>query len=77
MAEPARRAPAADPPPLDPAAVEQSYRFHRAKRRARIERSRERSRARVRFWVVLVLLLAFAVYLALSVWQQVERLFGL
>ncbi len=78
MAEPARRRPAPDDPPvLDPAAIEQAYRRQRAKRRAGIERSRERRRARIRFWVVLVVLIALSAYLALTAWEQVERLFGL
>jgi hypothetical protein len=77
MAEPARRAPAADQPPLDPAAVERSYHFHRAKRRAKIERRRARKRAHLRFWLVLVLLFGLSIYLVIAVWRQIERLFGL
>ena len=78
MAEPARRQPAADEPPvLDPRAVERAYRRQRARRRAIVERNRERRAARVRFWLVLVILISLSVYLALTVWQQIEKLFGL
>ncbi len=42
-----------------------------------MERKLERRRARLRFWLVLVILIALSVYLALTVWQQVEELFGL
>lgn len=78
MAEPARRRDAVeDSPPVDPAAIDRAYRFHRARRRAREERVRERGLARLRFWVVLLTLLVLASYLSLVVWRQVERLFGL
>lgn len=78
MAEPARRRDAVeDPPPVDPAAIDRAYRFHRARRHAREERVRERGLARLRFWVVLLTLLVLASYLSLVVWRQVERLFGL
>lgn len=78
MAEPARRRDAVeDPPPVDPAAIDRAYRFHRARRRAREEQVRERGLARLRFWVVLLTLLVLASYLSLVVWRQVERLFGL
>ena len=78
MAEPARRRDAVeDAPPIDPTAIDRAYRFHRARRRAREERVRERSKAGLRFWTVLLALLVLASYLALVVWQQIERLFGL
>ena len=78
MAEPARRQPAVDEPPvLDPRAVERAYRRQRAKRRALVERKREQRAARLRFWLVLVILISLSVYLALTVWQQIEALFGL
>jgi len=78
MAEPARRHHAVeDPPPIDPRAIDRAYRAHRARRRAREERSRERSLARLRFFAVLLTLLVLAAYLSLVVWHQVERLFGL
>lgn len=78
MAQPARRAsPAEAVPPVDPGAVERAYRFYRAKRRVELERKRERGRARWRFLVVLLVVVALSIYLSLTVWHQVERLFGL
>jgi type VI protein secretion system component VasF len=76
MAEPARHAPEA-PPETDPATVERAYRRQRAKRRALEERRRERRRARFRFWGIVLLLLGGCVYLSLSIWHQVQHLFGL
>jgi hypothetical protein len=79
MAKPARR-PAADgeaPPPYDPLAVDRAYLQERARRRARIERTRARRRASLRFWLVLLVLLAATVLLSLTIWREIERLFGL
>jgi hypothetical protein len=66
-----------DDPPIDPDAIEEAYRFHRARRKARIQRRRSARRAGVRFWVVLCLLLVVSVVLAVTLWREVERLFGL
>jgi hypothetical protein len=66
-----------DVPPIDPTAVSRAYRFHRARRRARLERTRAMRRAGIRFWVVLVLLLAASLALAVTFWRQVQELFGL
>lgn len=78
MAEPATRSPAGDDaPPFDPVAVDRAYLQERARRRARIERNRARRRAALRFWLVLVVLLVASVLLALTIWREVERLFGL
>jgi cell division septal protein FtsQ len=78
MAQPARRVPqAADTPPIDPDAVARAYRRERAKRRARLERSRERRLAGLRFAFVLLVLLALTIFLSLTIWKQIERLFGL
>jgi len=79
MAEPARR-PAAGheaPPPYDPVAIDRAYLQERARRRARIERERAQRRASLRFWFVLLALLAVSVLLSLTVWREIERLFGL
>jgi hypothetical protein len=67
----------ANGPPIDPTAVSRAYRFHRARRRARLERTRATRRAGVRFWFVLVLLLAASAALAVTFWRQVQELFGL
>ena len=78
MAEPATRSPAGDDaPPFDPVAVDRAYLQERARRRARIERSRARRRAGLRFWLVLLALIAVSVLLTLTIWREVERLFGL
>ena len=78
MAEPATRPPAGDDaPPFDPIAVDRAYLQERARRRARIARSRERRRASLRFWLVLLALLAASVLLSLTIWREIERLFGL
>jgi hypothetical protein len=84
MAEPATRSPAGDdgappidPAPFDPLAVDRAYLHERARRRARFERSRARRRAGLRFWIVLLGLVAVSVLLTLTIWREVERLFGL
>ncbi len=83
MAEPATRSPAGDDappldaPPFDPVAVDRAYLHERARRRARTERSRARRRAGLRFWLVLLGLVAVSVLLTLTIWREVERLFGL
>jgi hypothetical protein len=79
MAEPATRHPAGDdgPPVFDPVAVDRAYLHERARRRARIERSRERRRASLRFWLVLLVLVAASVLLTITIWREIERLFGL
>lgn len=73
MAEPARD----EAPPFDPVAVDRAYLQERARRRARIERSRAKRRASFRFWLVLLGLIAVSVLLTLTIWREVERLFGL
>jgi hypothetical protein len=78
MAEPARQLPPApEEPPIDPDAIDRAYHLHRAKRRARIEHKRTRRLARLRFWLVVVGLVAAVVLLALTVWREVQDLFGI
>ena len=64
MAQPARRtvAPPEDPP-VDPGAIDRAYRYHRARRNARIRRKREKSKARLRFMLTFVVLAGLAVFL--------------
>lgn len=64
-------------PPLDPNAIEQAYRIHRARRRARLEHIRERKRAGRRYWIVLAIVLVVAGILAVRTLDEVQRLFGL
>ena len=78
MAEPARGELELDEPPIaDPSAIERAYRKERAKRRAKVEHRRRAKHAGVRFWVVLWVLLFASVILALTIWAQVQQLFGL
>ena len=82
MAEPAARPRAGDDapafePPFDPVAVDRAYLQERARRRARLERSRARRRAGLRFWLVLVCLVAVSLLLTVTIWREIERLFGL
>lgn len=78
MAEPAqRRRPRAEAPPLDPTAVDRAYRFYRARRYAKIEHRRETRMARARFWAFLGLLLLACLVVAVTVWGEITKLFGL
>lgn len=63
-------------PPLDPRAVERSYRLHRARRRARVERHREKRLAGLRFWLVVVILVGAILAIGVLVIDEVQRLFG-
>ena len=77
MAEPAGIEAEEEAVPIDPDAVGRAYRLERAKRRAREDRHRERRLAALRFVTLVVLLLAGCLVLILTVWQEIERLFGL
>lgn len=74
MAEPEPRDDLVD---VDPSTIELRYRYHRARRHARV-RAREESRlARYRFWIALAILAALAVAFLVAAWQEIQRLFGL
>ena len=78
MAEPAQRQRArVDAPPVDPNAIDRAYRFYRAQRHAKVEHRRETKLARARFWVVLGLLLIACAVLAVTVWSEIARIFGI
>jgi hypothetical protein len=77
MAQPARRVAAPEEPPVDPEAIDRAYHYHRARRNARRRRKRETSRARLRFVVTLALLIGLAVFLLLTIWHEVQKVFGL
>jgi hypothetical protein len=77
MAEHAPRRPATDLPPLDPGAVDRAYRYYRAQRHARVEHRRAEQMARLRFWFFVGLLLLASLVVAVTIWDEVERLFGL
>ena len=73
----ARSADDADDPPTDPTAVEEAYRFHRARRRVRVERHRRTRYAQLRFYATLTALVFVVVLVSLTVWNELQRLFGL
>ena len=77
MPEGAEQTVAEDSPPIDPDAIEDAYRYHRARRRARVAHRRNLKLAGVRFWLVLLLLVVASGALAVTVWGQVQQLFGL
>ena len=72
-----RRRPAEDAPPVDPTAVDRAYHYYRAQRYARIEHRREQRLARFRFWGVVALLLLVLLVLGVTIWDEVQQLFGL
>ncbi len=69
--------PPVDEPPIDPGAVREAYRLHRARRKARIEHRKRTRRAGIRFWLVLLALLAASVVVAVTAWHEIQQLFGL
>ncbi len=77
VAEQAGHAPPDEAPPVDPDAVHTAYRLHQARRRARTEHRRRTKRAGVRFWLVLLVLVAAGVLLAVTLWREIQQLFGL
>jgi len=83
VAQPQKKLEADEPdapeaPPVDTAeAIQWAYRFHRTKRRLRVERRRASQLAGLRFAFTLALLVFVFVVLSLTVWAEVQRLFGL
>lgn len=77
MAQPARRLRQVEEPPVDPTAIDRAYRAHRARRRAKVERTRERARARLRFFFATFVLIALAIVLLLVLWHEIRSVFGL
>ena len=63
--------------PLDPHAIELRYRYHRARRYARLRQKQESRLARYRFYIVLLVLIAIAVAFVVGSWHEIQRLFGL
>lgn len=62
---------------LDPTAIQRNYRRQRIKRRAREDRAREKNLAGLRFWLAVTAVLATSIGLAIVIWNQIQRLFGL
>ena len=79
MAQPASRHVAAPPenPPVDPEAIDRAYHYHRARRNARLRRQREKERARLRFLVTFALLVGLSLFLLLTIWHEIQKVFGL
>jgi hypothetical protein len=78
MAQPARRVVArSEVPPVDPEAIDRAYHYHRARRNARLRRRREKSQARLRFVLTFSVLVGLALFLMLTIWHEVQKVFGL
>jgi len=79
MAQPARRRVVAPPdePPVDPEAIDRAYHYHRARRNARLRRKREKSHARLRFLLAFAVLTGLALFLLLTIWHEIQKVFGL
>jgi hypothetical protein len=78
MAQSARRpAAASEEPPVDPGAIDRAYHYHRARRNARSRRKREQTHARLRFVLTFTVLLGLAIFLMLTIWHEVQKVFGL
>ena len=66
-----------DVPLVDHEAVRDTVRLHCARRKARIEHRKRTRRAGIRFWLVLTLLLVVSIVLLVTIWNEIQRLFGL
>jgi hypothetical protein len=64
-------------PALDSDAVRRSYYLHRARRKAQADHRRRSKLAGARFWLAFALLVAVCVFLTLTTWREIGRLFGL
>jgi hypothetical protein len=71
------RQPLEEDPPTDPNAVGEAYRFHRARRRAHVRHRQERRKAGLRYYGVLLLLLIGTLVIAVTIWSQVRKAFGI
>jgi hypothetical protein len=65
------------PPVDDPVTVHQAFRQHRRKRLARLEHRRELKHASRRFWVLIAALFMLAVFLSVTIWEQIQSMFGI
>jgi hypothetical protein len=70
-------APSDEDAPVDPSAIELRYRYHRARRHARVRAKQENRLAQYRFYIVMAVLLTLAVAFVLGSWHEIQRLFGL
>lgn len=65
------------PPIDDPHAVRRAFVHHRRRRIARIEHRIEQRWARRRFWILVGTLLLLAVFLSVTIWEQIQSMFGI
>ena len=77
VAQPLRELEPEDVPVVDHERVRDTVRLHRARRKARIEHRTRTRRAGIRFWLVLLLLLVASVALSVTIWREIQSLFGL
>lgn len=78
MALRATRARVDSVPPLDDGqAVRQAVVRHRRRRIARIEYRREQRWARRRFWILIGSLIVIGAFLSVTVWEQIQSMFGI
>ncbi len=66
-----------DETPVDPAAIELRYRYHRARRQARVRATQESRLAKYRFYIAMGVLLALTIGFLIGSWHEIQRLFGL
>jgi hypothetical protein len=66
-----------DDAPVDPAAIELRYRYHRARRQARVRATEESRLAKYRFYIVLAVLFALTLVFVIAGWREIQRLFGI
>jgi hypothetical protein len=71
------RADEAAPPIEDPHAVRRAFIRHRRRRIARIEHRVERKWAGRRFWILVGALLLLAVFLSVTIFEQIQSMFGI
>lgn len=69
--------PEEDDAPVDPAAIELRYRYHRARRQARVRATEESRLAKYRFYIVLTVLFALTLAFVIAGWHEIQRLFGI
>jgi hypothetical protein len=77
VAQQTRKRRSDDVPVVDHEAVRDTVRLQRARRKSRIEHRRRTRRAGIRFWLVLFVLLVASVALSITIWREIQRLFGL
>ena len=77
VAQNTREVGADDVPVVDHEAVRDTVRLHRARRKARTAHRKRTRRAGIRFWLVLLILLVASVLLSVTIWHEIQRLFGL